>query len=176
MNRYFAALLIGLLAAADARACSCEARTLREIVHAARTLLVVRAISIADRTPQELLDRIAAGEVNLDIPEEVSGLGIDFELIRTLKGDASGIKQLHTGYSDADCGLPIRAGDVWLVEVWKDGGVGLCGASMRLGSVVDESVHRSVKDFKDLLLELKSEPPPAKDEKNVDPLDGCPPE
>ena len=115
---------------ADAAACSCVKRSLQERLDDAEVVALVRID--ATRTSPDWVAQAAN-----DFPSyEARPVLADLTLVETLKGDASGIETLATGFGGGDCGVNLIAGFDMLVSGTPQAGVlevGFCGEYRILG-------------------------------------------
>jgi hypothetical protein len=125
----FSCALLGAISlfAASANACSCTDANLEEQLGHASQVFVARVTSVRDLMDERTRERMRAGE-EIDGDSEY-GLRATYSVLRTIKGDATAVHELSTGYNSAECGIHLYPGNTYLVLTDESGHVGLCGGT-----------------------------------------------
>lgn len=119
-------LLAGLPGIASA--CSCVGGSFQEKLDHAKAVVLVRVLET--KLNAESLLRVR--------PEDPGPVRATFELVETLKGEATSIKELASWYGGGDCGMALLPGLYYLVlAAPKDRvvPVSICSGTMELGAL-----------------------------------------
>jgi hypothetical protein len=93
-----------LLNSAAAHACSFRGKTLSENVDNAGLVMVVQ-VTESKFDPEHAMENIS----------DYRPVSAKFRLVETIKGDATGVNELVSGFGHGDCGVGLAAGQYFIV-------------------------------------------------------------
>ncbi len=122
-QRYLIVAIVLLLFADLASACSCIPQSLTDQLDRSDLVMIVRVTSTRFDPESALM------------PKSHAAVHAGFDLVESLKGNAAGVSEVHSGFGDGDCGVELLAGRYYLViadRVSSSVELDFCSASSQL--------------------------------------------